>query len=93
MVLPTQTSDDRRSGLDHDRKISFKVDGERITVRTQRMTPNEILLKAGIDPASHYLVEIKGRDQTSYEGQGDVEIRVHDGDKFVSVSTGATPTS
>ena len=91
MALPTQTDADRDSG--HDRRITFTVDGERITVRTERMTPNEILTKAEIDPATHYLVEIKGRDQISYEGRGDIEIRIRNGDKFVSVSTGPTPTS
>ena len=93
MVLPMQTDADRHGGHGHDRRITLTVDGERITVRDERMTPNEILTKAGIDPTTHYLVEVKGRDQTSYEGRGDIEIRVHDGDKFVSVSTGPTPTS
>jgi hypothetical protein len=91
MAQPMQTDADRHGG--HDRRITFTVDGEPITIRMERITPNEILTKAGIDPATHYLVEIKGRHQTSYQGRGDTEIRVHDGDKFVSVSTGPTPTS
>ncbi|MBL7261582.1 hypothetical protein [Paractinoplanes lichenicola] len=62
MVLPTQTDADRHGGHDHDRPITLKVDGERITVRVDRITPNEILVRAGIDPASHYLVEVKGRE-------------------------------
>lgn len=91
MVLPAQTDVDRHDGP--RRKITFTVDGERITTHDDRLTPNQILTLAQVDPASHYLVEIKGRHQTSYQGHGDEPIHVHDGDVFVSVSTGPTPTS
>jgi hypothetical protein len=39
------------------------------------------------------LVEVKGRYQHSYERRGEEPVRVHDGDVFVSVSTGPTPLS
>ncbi|MEU7757629.1 hypothetical protein [Micromonospora aurantiaca (nom. illeg.)] len=73
--------------------ITFKVDDESITTTEKDLTPNQILNLAGVDPASAYLVEVKGRHQESYEGRGDTPIRVHAGDTFVSVSTGPTPTS
>jgi hypothetical protein len=91
MTLSVQTDADR-----HDRprrKITLTVDGERVTTHEDLLTPNQILTLAQVDPTSHYLVEIKGRHQTSYQDRGDEQIRVHDGDVFVSVSTGPTPTS
>jgi hypothetical protein len=91
MTLPVQADADRHDGP--RRKVTFTVDGERFTTREDRLTPNDILALAGLDPATHYLVEVKGRHQTSYEGRGDEKIRVHDGDVFVSVSTGPTPVS
>jgi hypothetical protein len=57
------------------------------------VTANQILRLAGIDPAANYLVEVRGREQVSYQGRGDEEIRVHEHEVFVSVSTGPTPTS
>ncbi|MFG1926855.1 hypothetical protein [Cryptosporangium sp. NPDC048952] len=91
MALPAQTDANRHDGP--RRNITFKVDDERVTTRDDRMTPNEILTLVHLDPASHYLVELKGREQVSYRNHGNDEIRVHDGSVFVSVSTGPTPVS
>ena len=75
------------------RPITFTVDREPVTTTQERLTANQILDLAGIDAATNYLVQVKGREQVSYEGRGDEEIRVHDDEVFVSVSTGPTPTS
>jgi hypothetical protein len=75
------------------RPITFTVDQEPVTTTEERLTPNQILSMAGIDPATNYLVQIRGREQESYQGRGDEEIRVHEHEVFVSVSTGPTPTS
>jgi hypothetical protein len=75
------------------RPITFTVDGEPIQTTEHRLTPNQILGLAGIDPASHYLVQVKGRQQVSYQGKGEEPITVHEHAVFVSVSTGPTPTS
>jgi hypothetical protein len=75
------------------RPITFTVDGEPVQTREHRLTPNQILGLAGIDPASHYLVQVKGRQQVSYQGKGEEPIIVHEHAVFVSVSTGPTPTS
>jgi hypothetical protein len=80
---------DRRPG----RPITFTVDGEPVQTRERRLTPNQILGLAGIDPASHYLVQVKGRQQISYQGKGEEPITVRQHAVFVSVSTGPTPTS
>lgn len=71
----------------------FEVDGEPFETAEKRLTPNQILGIAGVDPANHYLVELKGRHQTSYKDEPDKPIRVQDGDRFISVATGPTPVS
>jgi hypothetical protein len=75
------------------RSVTFTLDGEPVTTTEKDLTPNQILALAGIDPATHHLVEVKGRYQYSYERRGEEPVRVHDGDVFVSVSTGPTPVS
>lgn len=75
--------------------IEITVDGRPITLDDPETTPNEVLRLAGLDPATNYLVRVEGRHQVSFEGRGDEHIRVHPGEKFVSVSvsTGPTPVS
>lgn len=75
------------------RPITFTVDREPVTTTREELTANQILGLAGIDAATNYLVQVKGREQVSYQGRGDEEIRVHEDEAFVSVSTGPTPTS
>jgi hypothetical protein len=52
-----------------------------------------MLTEAGIDPASHYLVQLQGQPQISYKDAPDVEIKMHEHMKFISISTGPTPVS
>ena len=73
--------------------INFEVDGEPVVAHEKRLTPNAILQLAGIDPSNHYLVELKGRHQHSYQDVPDKPIRVQEGDRFISVATGPTPVS
>ncbi|WP_328493428.1 hypothetical protein OHS59_12190 [Streptomyces sp. NBC_00414] len=73
--------------------VTITVDREPVSGVPRRTTPNEILRLAGIDPAGHYLVKITGRHQESFEGRGEEPITVHEHEKFVSLSTGPTPTS
>lgn len=73
--------------------IKILLDGDPLVVPDKEITPNEILQLAGLDPATHYLVRVKGRHQDSFQGKGDESIRVHDGEVFVSLSTEPTPTS
>lgn len=73
--------------------IFFAVDGEPFTTTDPTLTPRQIMRLAGVDPDANYLVEIKGRHQTSYRDQPDVEIRVQKGDTFITLSTGPTPVS
>jgi hypothetical protein len=57
------------------RSVTFTVDGEPVTTTEKDLTPNQILALAGIDPATHHLVEVKGRYQHSYEGRGEEPVR------------------
>jgi hypothetical protein len=76
------------------RQTHFKVDGEPYTTLAKELTPNEIIKDfAGKDPASHYLVQIQGHEKISFEGRGEVPIKLHDGMRFQVISTGPTPVS
>ncbi len=86
-------SADEETRQEHRRPVVVTVDGEPVALDGQEQTPNAVLRAAGIDAATHYLVLIEGRHQTSYKDQGDVEIKVHQGEKFVSVYSGPTPVS
>lgn len=57
-------------------------------------TPNEILSKGGVAPATNYLVKINNdHTRESFEGRGTDPITVHEGERFASISTGPTTTS
>ncbi|MDD5584335.1 MAG: hypothetical protein PHV55_04700 [Candidatus Omnitrophica bacterium] len=71
----------------------YTVDDEPQSTELHQMTPRQILTNAGIDPASHYLVQIEGNHKVSYEKNPDEIIHVHQHMKFISVSTGPTPVS
>ncbi len=71
----------------------YTVDDEPQTTSEHVLTPTQILRNAGIDPNTHYLVQIIGNHQESYKDEPDIEIHMHEHMKFVSVSTGPTPVS
>jgi hypothetical protein len=71
----------------------FTVDGEPQETSAHDLTPTQILTQAGIDVASHYLVEIDGAHRISFQGKPNEEIHMHEHMKFISVSTGPTPVS
>jgi hypothetical protein len=75
------------------KQFEISIDGETYEAPEKTMTANEILLLAGLPTDKHYLVEIKGKHQISYQGQGDKEIHLHEKSKFISVFTGATPVA
>lgn len=75
-----------------EKQVEILVDDEPTLVDVNT-TPNEILAAADLEPATHYLVLLRGRNKISYEGKGEEPIKVHKGETFVSLSTGPTPTS
>ena len=78
---------------EHEHAIHFEVDGEQFATTEKTLTPTQILEMAGVDPSSHYLVEVKGRHQESFEGKPSEPIHMHERQKFITVSTGPTPVS
>jgi hypothetical protein len=76
-----------------NKQFEISVDGETYEAPEKTMTANEILMLAGLATDKHYLVELKGKHQNSYEGKGNIEIHLHEGSKFISVFTGATPVA
>lgn len=75
----------------HD--IQFEVDAEELETAQKELTPVQIMELAGIDPANHYLSEVEGHHQVSLKDSPNTPVRIHEHSKFVSASTGPTPTS
>lgn len=73
--------------------FNYTVDDESQSTELHQMTPVQILTNAGIDPASHYLVQIEGHNKVSYKDKPNEIIHMHQHMKFISVSTGPTPVS
>jgi len=73
--------------------FTITVDGEELTVTEHELTPTAMMRRAGIDPATHYLVIINGRHRESLEGKNDDPIRIHEKLTLVSVFTGETSVS
>jgi hypothetical protein len=73
--------------------FDYTVDDEPQSTNEHTLTPRQILTKAGIDPETHYLVQIKGQAQESYKDKLDEEIHMHQHMKFISVYIGETPVS
>jgi hypothetical protein len=73
--------------------FNYTLDDEPQSTTQHELTPQQILQNAGIDPATHYLVQLEGNHRTSYEGKPTELIHMHEHMKFISVSTGPTPVS
>ncbi len=73
--------------------FEFKVDSEAITTTEQALTPVQIMGLAGIDTGTHYLVQLEGQHQISYQGKPDEKIHMHPHLVFITVSTGPTTVS
>ena len=80
---------------EHEAKheIDYTVDDEPQSTTSKVLTPRQILTDAGIDAATHYLVQLQGQHQISYKDTPDVEIKMHEHMKFISIATGPTPVS
>ncbi len=74
--------------------IRFSLDGEEVASTQHEMTPNQIIRELGHkDPATNYLVELRGQHKDSFQGRGEELIRLHNNQRFIIISTGATPVS
>lgn len=73
--------------------IEFEVDSEPLKTDSHVLTPVKIMGLADVDAQTHYLVQIKGQHQESYQNKPDEQIHMHPKMKFITVSTGPTPVS
>jgi hypothetical protein len=73
--------------------FDYTVDDEPESTSEHILTPTQILSNAVIDPATHYLVQIEGKKQISYQSNPNEQIHMHEHMKFISVSTGPTTVS
>lgn len=73
--------------------FQYTVDDEPQSTSEHTLTARQILQNAGIDPATHYLVEIKGQHQESYKDKMDEALHMHEHMKFISVFNGPTTVS
>lgn len=74
-----------------EKTVSVFVDDDPV-LTPKDTTPREVLVEAGLDPDQRQLVKVKGKQQTPYPDP-DVELKVHEGEQFITVSTGGTPVS
>ena len=68
--------------------ITIKIDNEPHEAPENPMSANDILRLGGLDPDSHYLVQIKDGERIKYEGKGEQLISLFDGAEFVGHYTG-----
>jgi hypothetical protein len=73
--------------------IEFEVDTEKLTTDEKVLTPVQIMTLAQVAPTTHYLVQVEGQHQESYQGKPEEKIHMHPHIKFITVSTGPTPVS
>jgi hypothetical protein len=74
-----------------EKTITVIVDDEPV-LTPKDTTPGGVLVAAGLDPAQRQLVKVHGKHQTPFPDPN-VELKVHDGEQFITVSTGGTPVS
>ncbi len=77
---------------EHRHVIHYFVDAEEQTTTDPVLTVRQILERAGLDPGTHYLIEIRGHEQIPHRDL-DEKLRLHEKEKFISVFTGPTPLS
>lgn len=74
-------------------EFDYTVDGESQSTTQHVLTPTQILKDANIDPTTHYLVEIAGKNQISFKDKPSEQIHMHEHMTFISVSLGPTTVS
>lgn len=71
--------------------VSVVVDDNDVAT-PKETTPRALMAAAGLDPDSRRLVRVQGKRQEPFENP-DEEIKVHEGELFITVATGGTPVS
>ena len=73
--------------------VHYTVDDEPQETTEHTLTPVQIMTNAGIDSASHYLVELVGNTRKSYKESPTEPIHMHEHQKFATQFTGEVPVS
>lgn len=88
----TPAGEDGANKLDKpEKKVTVIIDDDPV-LTPKDTTPRDLLVAAGLDPAQRQLVKVQGKHQTPYPDP-DVELKVHEGEQFITLSTGGTPVS
>jgi len=72
--------------------ITYFLDNEPQTTTEATLTVGQILKNGGLDPNTHFLIELRGDQQIEYRDLNQ-SIHVHEKEKFISVFHGPTPLS
>lgn len=75
-----------------ERFVSYFVDGETLMTADSTLTVEQVLRQAGLDPATHYLIELRGQHQLPHQTLTEV-LHIHNQERFVSIFNGPTPVS
>lgn len=78
---------------EHHPTIHYTVDTEPFTTESKTMTAEDILLKAGMNPAERYLIDLQGNHQVSYEGNLTTPIHMHEHMNFITAAIGPKTVS
>lgn len=74
-----------------EKNVIVTID-ERDVPTPKGTTPRSLLVAADLNPTQRQLVRVKGKNQEPFTDL-DQEIKVHEGEQFITVSTGGTPVS
>ncbi|MGD0228173.1 MAG: hypothetical protein ABSF71_38200 [Terriglobia bacterium] len=72
--------------------VVYFVDGEKQETTQPCLTVAQILERVGLDPKTHYLVELRGGQQVKHTDPNET-LHIHHDEKFISVFIGPTPLS
>jgi hypothetical protein len=73
-------------------ETTYYVDNEVQHTTEKELTVRQILVAAGDDPETHYLLELRGNHQIPHK-ELDELIKIHENDRFAAIFTGPTPVS
>lgn len=76
-----------------NRDFDYRLDGEEYESPEKKITPNQMLINAGLNTAEYYVVEVEGKKHHSYEGEGDKIINLKKENDFITVFTGPVTVS
>jgi hypothetical protein len=77
----------------HPRTLHYTVDAEPQKTTQHKLTAEEIMKNAGVDPKNHYLILLAGKGQESFKDHPNKPIHMHDCMQFITASLCPTTVS